>query len=201
MNGRSTLNRLLLAVSGLVLLGGGLLVLAAGLDLYRRLHLAPPADWPWATPHDVLLSRADRTRWSDQGWWWPAVIAGLFLTVVLALLWLLAQVRRHRPDSVDLGGTRPPDNVELRASALSDAITTETRALTDVEHAHVHISGRPAHPRLRVALTLTEHGAPGPVLQALCTGPVARARDCTGVAHLPARARFDVGRHKARRVH
>ncbi|MGD1216954.1 alkaline shock response membrane anchor protein AmaP [Streptomyces krungchingensis] len=200
MNGRSTLNRLLLTVSGLVLLGGGLLVLAAGLDLYRRLHLAPPAGWPLAMPHDVLLSRADRTRWSDQGWWWPAVIAGLALTVVLALLWLLAQLRRHRPDAVDLGGTPPPDDVELRAGALSHAITTETRALTDVEHANAHIGGRPAHPRLHVALTLTEHGSPGSALRALCLGPVAHARDCTGVTHLPARARLDVGSHKARRV-
>ncbi|MFD4415749.1 alkaline shock response membrane anchor protein AmaP [Streptomyces sp. NPDC058476] len=201
MNGRSTLNRLLLAISGLVLLGGGLLILAAGLDLYRRLRLVPPADWPLTTPHDVLLSDADRIRWSDQGWWWwPAVIAGLTLAAILALLWLLAQVRRHRPGSVHLGGTPPPENVELRGSALSHAVTAEARALTDVEHANAHITGRAAHPRLHMALTLTDHGTPAPVLQALCQGPVAHARDCTGLTHLPTRARFDVGRRKARRV-
>ncbi|MGW3245573.1 alkaline shock response membrane anchor protein AmaP [Streptomyces sp. NPDC001070] len=201
MNGRTVLNRLLLAISGLVLLGGGLLILTAGLDFYRRLHLVPPADWPLTTHNDVLLSDADRIRWSDQGWWWwPAVIAGLTLATVLAALWLLTQVRRHRPGSVHLGGTPPPEGVDLRGSALSDAVSAEAGALTDVEHASAHITGRPAHPRLHVALTLTDHGAPAPVLQALCHGPVAKARDCTGLTDLPTRARFDVGRHQARRV-
>ncbi|MEU5021009.1 hypothetical protein AB0G60_26910 [Streptomyces angustmyceticus] len=34
-------NRTLLALLGLVLLGGGLLVLADGADIYRRRHLEP----------------------------------------------------------------------------------------------------------------------------------------------------------------
>ncbi|PJN09463.1 alkaline shock response membrane anchor protein AmaP [Streptomyces sp. CB01635] len=200
MNGRSTLNRLLMALSGLVLLGGGLLILTAGLDLYRRLHLAAPAGWPLTTPHDVLLSNVDRIGWSDQGWWWwPAVIAGLVLAAVFALLWLLAQLR-HRPGSVHLGGTPPPESVELRGRALSDAVTAEARALPGVEQASTHVTGRAARPSLHVALTLTDHGTPAPVLQALCHGPVAHARDCTGLPHLATRARLDVGKHKAHRA-
>lgn len=46
MTPRTALNRSLLAVAGLVLLGGGLLILFAGLDIYRRQDLNPPADWP-----------------------------------------------------------------------------------------------------------------------------------------------------------
>ncbi|MFC9617177.1 alkaline shock response membrane anchor protein AmaP [Streptomyces sp. NPDC056938] len=201
MNGRSTLNRLLMALSGLVLLGGGLLILTAGLDLYRRLHLAAPAGWPLTTPHDVLLSNADRIGWSDQGWWWwPAVIAGLVLAAVLALLWLLAQLRRRRPGSVHLGGTPPPESVEVRGRALSDAVTAEARALPGVKQASAHVTGRAARPCLHVALTLTDDGTPAPVLQALCHGPVAHARDCTGLPHLPTRAQLNVGKHKARRA-
>ncbi|MFB6676374.1 alkaline shock response membrane anchor protein AmaP [Streptomyces sp. NPDC056390] len=201
MNGRSTLNRLLMALSGLVLLGGGLLILTAGLDLYRRLHLAAPAGWPLTTPHDVLLSNADRIGWSDQGWWWwPAVIASLILAAVFALLWLLAQLRRRRPGSVHLGGTPPPESIELRGRALSDAVTAEARALPGVEQASAHVTGRAARPCLQVALTLTDHGTPAPVLQALSHGPVAHARDCTGLTHLPTQARLNVGKHKARRA-
>ncbi|MFE0632669.1 alkaline shock response membrane anchor protein AmaP [Streptomyces sp. NPDC058864] len=200
MNGRSTLNRLLLAISGLVLLGGGLLILTAAVDLYRRVHVAAPAGWPLTTHNDVLLSNADRIRWSDQGWWWPAVIAALTLATVLALLWLLAQFQRHRPGSVHLGGTPPPDGVELRGSALSDAVAAEAGALPGVARAAAHMTGRPAHPRLDVAVTLTDDAAPAPVLQALCRGPVAHARESTGLTELPTRARFDVGRHKARRA-
>lgn len=201
MASRTTTNRSLLALVGLILLGGGLLVLFAGFDLYRRLDVAPPAAWPLTGPDDVLLGSADRLRWSDQGWWWwPAVIAGLTLAIVLALLWLLAQLSRQRPSSVHLGGTPSPDGVELRGRALSDAVADEARALPGVGRANAHMTGRPAHPRLDVALTLTDHGAPDPVLQALCRGPVAHARECTGLADLPARARIGVSRHKARRA-
>ncbi|MEU0041245.1 MULTISPECIES: alkaline shock response membrane anchor protein AmaP [unclassified Streptomyces] len=200
MTGRSTLNRLLLALCGLVLLGGGLLILFAGFDLYRRLDVIPPAGWPVATPHDVLVSNADRIRWSDQGWWWwPAVIAVLVLAVVLALMWLLAQLR-HRPGAVHLGGTPPPESVDLRGRALSDAITSEARALPDVKQASAHLTGRASDPRLHVALTLTDHGLPAPVLQALCHGPVAHARQSTGLAHLPTRAHLHIDRHKAHRA-
>lgn len=106
MASRTTTNRSLLALVGLILLGGGLLVLFAGFDLYRRLDVAPPAAWPLTGPDDVLLGSADRLRWSDQGWWWwPAVIAALVLTVLLALWWLFAQLRRRRPGALPVGGT------------------------------------------------------------------------------------------------
>ncbi|MFD0394068.1 DUF6286 domain-containing protein [Streptomyces nogalater] len=106
MTQRSALNRSLLGLAGLVLLGGGLLILSAGLDLYRRRDLVPPDGWPLTAPADVLLGSADRTRWSSQGWWWwPAVIAALALVALLALWWLLAQLRRHRPGSLAVGGT------------------------------------------------------------------------------------------------
>src|SRR5690348_4162300 len=98
MTPRTVLNRSLLALAGLVLLGGGLLILFAGLDVYRRHGLVPPVGWPLATPHDVLLGSADRARWSGQGWWWwPAVIATLTLVALLAVWWLLAQLHRRHP--------------------------------------------------------------------------------------------------------
>lgn len=122
------------------------------------------------------------------------------MTTALALLWLLVQLRRRRPGAVRLGGTPPPTGVELRGRALSDAVADEARALPGVGRVRAHMTGRPAHPQLEAALTLTEHGAPAPVLQAFCRGPVAQARDCTGLTDLPTRAHFEVGKHKARRV-
>ncbi|MFF5138449.1 alkaline shock response membrane anchor protein AmaP [Streptomyces sp. NPDC013157] len=201
MTPRSALNRTLLALVGLVLLGGGLLILFAGLDLYRRHDLAPPAGWPLTHPADVLLGSADRVRWSSQGWWWwPAVIAALVVAALLALWWLLAQLSRRRPGSLPVGGTPPQEGVELRDRALSDAIATEAGALPGVGHAAVHITGRPARHRTRVKLTLTPEGTPGATLGALCEGPLHTARRSTGLADMPTEVHLQVARHKPHRV-
>ncbi|MFF5534603.1 alkaline shock response membrane anchor protein AmaP [Streptomyces cinerochromogenes] len=201
MSPRSALNRSLLALAGLVLLGGGLLILFAGLDLYRRHDLVPPAGWPLTTPVDVLLGSADRARWSSQGWWWwPAVIAALALTALLALGWLLAQLSRRRPGFLPVGGTPPQEGVELRDRALGDAIAAEAGALPDVDDAAVRITGRPARHRTRIRLTLTPAGTPGATLAALCDGPLSTARRSTGLPDPPTEVRLEVSRHRPHRV-
>ncbi|MEU7414172.1 alkaline shock response membrane anchor protein AmaP [Streptomyces sp. NPDC042638] len=201
MTPRPVLNRSLLALTGLVLLGGGLLILFAGLDLYRRLGLSPPAGWPLTAPGDVLLGSADRVRWSHQGWWWwPAVIAALVLVALLALWWLLAQPGRRRPGALPVGGTPPQEGVELRDRALSDAIASEAAALPGVEHTAVRITGRPSRFRTHVSLTLTPQAAPGDTLGALCEGPLHTAGRSTGIPDMPTEARLHVARHRARRA-
>ncbi|MFE2923773.1 alkaline shock response membrane anchor protein AmaP [Streptomyces goshikiensis] len=201
MTPRTVLNRSLLAIAGLVLLGGGLLILFAGLDIYRRYDLDPPADWPLTTPHDVLLGSADRAHWSSQGWWWwPAVIAALALAALLALWWLLDQLRRRRPGALTVGGTPPQEGVELSGRALGDAIAADAGALPGVEHAAVHITGRPTHPRTRVKITLTPQGTPGATLNALCEGPLPTARQSTGSTATPTDIRLQVARHKPHRA-
>ncbi|MET8767415.1 alkaline shock response membrane anchor protein AmaP [Streptomyces sp. NPDC004658] len=201
MTSRSALNRTLLTLAGLALLGGGLLVLFAGLDLYRRHELIPPAGWPLTDPDDVLLASSDRARWSGQGWWWwPAVIAVLGLAALLALWWLLAQLSRRRPGELPVGGTSPQQGVELRDRALSDAIATEAGALPGVKRAAVRITGRPAHPRTHITLTLTPDRAPDATLGALCEGPLSTARRSTGRPDMPTDIRLKVAHHKPRRV-
>lgn len=77
-------------------------------------------------------------------WWWPAVIAALALVALLALGWLLAQLRRHRPGTLSVGGTPPQEGVELRDRALSDAIAADAGALPGVEHApYASLAGLP----------------------------------------------------------
>ncbi|MFB7575611.1 alkaline shock response membrane anchor protein AmaP [Streptomyces sp. NPDC056165] len=201
MTPRPVVNRSLLALAGLVLLGGGLLILFAGFDVYRRHDLVPPSGWPLTTPGDVLLGSADRARWSSQGWWWwPAVIAALALVALLALGWLLAQLRRRHPGALSVGGTPPQEGVELRDRALSDAIAAEAGALPEVEHAAVRITGRPADPRTHVRLTLTPQRAPGAALHALCEGPLRTAHRSTGFPDMPTEVRLQVTRHKPHRA-
>ncbi|MFI8238003.1 alkaline shock response membrane anchor protein AmaP [Streptomyces sp. NPDC085866] len=201
MTPQPVVNRSLLALAGLVLLGGGLLILFAGLDIYRRHDLVPPVGWPLTTPDDVLFGSADRARWSSQGWWWwPAVIATLTLIALLALWWLLAQLRRRRPGALPVGGTPPQEGIELRDRALSDAIAAEAGALPGVEHTAVLITGRPAHHLTRVALTLTPQASPGAVLDALREGPLRTARRSTGTPGMPTEVRLQVAGHKPHRA-
>ncbi|WP_333775591.1 alkaline shock response membrane anchor protein AmaP [Streptomyces sp. IBSBF 3136] len=200
MTQRPVLNRVLLGVTGLVLLGGGLLIIAAGCDLYRRLELTPPAGWPLTAPHDVLVGSADRARWSSQGWWWPAVIAALTLVVLLALWWLLAQLSRHRPSAVPVGTDRAQQGVELSHGALSDAIAEEAGSLPGIDRAKVRLTGHPARPRADITLTLHPATAPDATLDALAEGPLGNARRCTGRDDLFADTRLLVTHHKPHRV-
>ncbi|MBT2511788.1 alkaline shock response membrane anchor protein AmaP [Streptomyces sp. ISL-98] len=200
MKRQSAANRILLALAGLVLLAGGILILAGGLDLYRRWHLTPPAGWPLTNPRSVLLSAGDRTRWTDEGWWWPVVIAVLAVIVLLALWGLLAQLRRTHPGRMPIGGTPPTEGVELRDHALSDVIAADARQLPGVHQVRVQMTGRAHHPQCRITLTLTPDSEPGPILQALCHGPLERARQSTGWAQLPTQARLQVTPHKPHRA-
>uniref|UniRef100_UPI0006E19949 alkaline shock response membrane anchor protein AmaP n=1 Tax=Streptomyces neyagawaensis TaxID=42238 RepID=UPI0006E19949 len=130
-----TVNRVLLGLVGLVLLVLGGAVLAVGLGL------EPPSWWIHDGRHDVLLSQAERTRWRDEGWWWPTVIAVLALLVLLALWWLTAVLRRHRLTEV-LVDTGDGEGALLRGRALEGVLTTEAARLDGVERAHAHLTGR-----------------------------------------------------------
>lgn len=200
MTAQARVNRTLLALAGLVLLGGGLLVLAGGLDVYRHWHLAPPGGWPLTTPQDILLSAADRTRWTGHDWSWPVVIAALALITLLALWWLLSQLRRSGPRHVHVGGPSAQEGVELHGHALSDAIGAEATLLPGVEQARTRMAGRPTRARTHITLTLTPDGAPEPVLRALSDGPLEHACRSTGWTRLPAQARLRVARHRPHRV-
>ncbi|MBT2404919.1 MULTISPECIES: alkaline shock response membrane anchor protein AmaP [unclassified Streptomyces] len=200
MKRKSAVNRVLLAVTGIVLFGTGLLILAGGFDLYRRWNLTPPEGWPLSTPNAVLLGAADRTRWTDESWWWPVVIAALVIVVLLALWWLLAQLRRTHPGHIPVGGTPAADGVELREQALSDALAADVRDQPGVQQARVRMTGPVGHPEARIGLTLTPGSEPGPVLQELCDGPLPRARQSTGRPRLSAQARLRVTRHKPHRA-
>jgi hypothetical protein len=186
---RSALNRTLLAVAGAVLLGGGGLLLIGGLDLDRRLHLHLPAGWPLTDPHQVVLSAADRTRWTGTSWWWPVVLGGLTVSLLLALWWLLAQLGRGAAGDVPVPA---PTGTRVRGEALARAVATEAGQLPGVARARVRMLGNSRRPRARAVLTLEPGTAPGEVLRALSDGPLARARAASGLAALPVEARIQV---------
>ncbi|GAA4830556.1 alkaline shock response membrane anchor protein AmaP [Kitasatospora terrestris] len=198
MKRRSRINRTLLALLGVVVLIGGLLVVMGGLDLYRRWNLDPPEGWPLTSPGDVLLPAADRTRYTAEDWWWPAVIGALTLLTLLALVWLLSQGRRHQPRKLTAGASRPHRAIQIRNQTLADAVAADTARLPGIDQARARITGTVKHPELRLRLTLTPGAEPAAVLSALHDGPLANLQTATGWQDPPVHARLKVTPHPAR---
>ncbi|MFJ9113264.1 alkaline shock response membrane anchor protein AmaP [Streptomyces sp. NPDC102283] len=190
---RSTVNRVLLALAGLVLVVVGGAVLAAGLGA------SVPSWWPWDGKTDVLLSVADRQRWRDAGWWWPTVIAVLAVLVVLALWWLLAQLRRGRLADV-LVDSGDGEGAQVRGRALEGVLAEEAGALDGVARAQAMLTGRRTEPRARVRLMMEPHAAPLGTLNAVADGALAHARTSAGLDALPAEVRLRAVKHRAERV-
>ncbi|MFH8292357.1 alkaline shock response membrane anchor protein AmaP [Streptomyces sp. NPDC018059] len=188
-----TVNRVLLGLTGLVLLVAGGSVLAIGLGA------SPPSWWLHEGRHDVLVSAADRTRWRDEGWFWPTVIAVLALLVLLSLWWLSAQLRRRRLAEV-LVATGDGEGALLRGRAMEDVLAGEAETLDGVERAQAALRGRRTTPRARVDLALAPDATPSDALHRFSSEVLAHARDSAGLASLPATVRLRGVRHRAERV-
>ncbi|OEU96955.1 alkaline shock response membrane anchor protein AmaP [Streptomyces oceani] len=192
-------NRVLLALLGLVFLTLGLGVLFGGLDLARRWGVDLSGISPWSGPHDVLLTEADRVRWRDREWWWPVVFVALGLLAALLLWWCAAQLRRRRLSEivVDSGDG---ESALLRARAFERVLAAEAESLPGVDRARVVVRGRRTRPRAWVNLTLVAHAEPAVAAEELRTGALARARESAGLTELPAEVRLRCLRHRAERV-
>ncbi|MFE6165292.1 alkaline shock response membrane anchor protein AmaP [Streptomyces sp. NPDC056486] len=188
-----TVNRVVIGLIGLVLVLGGGSVLAVGLGV------SPPSWWVHDGKRDVLLSDADRARWRDEGWFWPAVIAVLAVCVLLALWWLVAQLRRRRLAEV-LVETGDGEGALLRGRALENVLVGEAESLEGVQRAAVALTGRRNAPHARVALLLEPHATPGEALHRLSAEALAHARDSAGLDRLPAVVQLRGVKHRAERV-
>lgn len=186
-------NRVLLALAGLVLFVLGGSVLAIGLD-------APsPSWWPHSGRHDVLLSRAERTAWRDQDWWWPALIALLAVLLLIGLWWLVSVLRRHRLSEI-LIDTGDGAGALVRGGALESALADDAARRPGVAGADTHLTGRRTSPTLRAGLRLEPDASPAAALADFTTRPLAAARDSTGLESLPTEVRLKRVKHRAERV-
>jgi hypothetical protein len=186
-------NRVLLALVGLLLLALGGSVLAVGLGA------PPPHWWPHSGPHDVLLSRAERTHWRDAGWWWPTVIAALAVLVLLALWWLTSTLRPRRLAEVRVD-TGDGDTALLRGRALESVMAMDTARQQGVAHTELLLTGRRTTPAVRAWLQLEPHVDPATALADFTAQALTHARESANLPSLPADVRLREVRHRAERV-
>ncbi|WP_267241417.1 alkaline shock response membrane anchor protein AmaP [Streptomyces sp. PR69] len=188
-----TVNRTVLGLIGLALLGAGGAVLVAGAGL------PVPSWWPFYGPGDVLLSEADRERWRDQGWWWPVVISVLAAIVLLALWWLIAQLRRPRLAEL-LVDTGDGEGALLRGRALEGVLAGEAEAMEGVGRAAVALTGDLSEPAARVTLWVEPEAVPAEVVGRLASEVLGQAAASTGRATLPAEVRLHAAKRTPHRV-
>ncbi|MEV6052477.1 alkaline shock response membrane anchor protein AmaP [Streptomyces sp. NPDC052107] len=187
------LNRVLLALLGLLLLALGGAVLAVGLGA------PPPSWWIHTGPHDVLLTKAERTHWRGTGWWWPTVIAALAVVVLLALWWLTSVLRRRRLAEI-LIDTGDDESALLRARAMESALAQDAVRQEGVAHAEVLLRGRRTTPTARVWLQLEPHVDPVTALTEFTAEALTHARQSARLPSLPAEVRLRAVKHRAERV-
>ncbi|MFJ9442630.1 alkaline shock response membrane anchor protein AmaP [Kitasatospora sp. NPDC101235] len=190
---RTVVNRVMLGMVGAVLLVAGVLVLAGGFDLYRRLGVHPPQWWPLTSPDQPVVSASSRVRWVASAWWWPTVIGGLTVLVVGTAWWLVAQLRRSGLSSIAVP-TPGVCGLRLRvgAQALEEALENRTAVLPEVERAGVRLVRAPKHPRLRGAVRLRPGGDPAALVEHFEDGPRSDACGSLRLAELPADLRIRV---------
>lgn len=188
-NRTNRLNRILLGVVGLIvlLLGVGGLLLGLGVFGSDR------------SKRSVIYPRAEKALTDNQDWvWW--VIGGVALVLaLLAIYWLIVQLRIERLGSVPVQQTGQGDSI-LPASVLTDAISDEAESVPGVRRARVHLAGDDLEPELAITVWLREGADVASVRHALEADVMAHARQALGHERVQTWLRLEVDAGKRERV-
>lgn len=139
-----TVNRVLLLLLGLLLVVAAGLGLALSLGVFGTTRAASP-----------VFSGELRTYPDNNPWFWWAVAGAALLVAVLALLWLLAQIRTHRVSRLDRTTDAREGYTTLHAAALTGAIEDEVEDISGVTGASARLHDRP-HLGLALVVDITD---------------------------------------------
>ncbi len=163
------LNRVLLTLLGLLLLALGVLGLLPALDL-----LGDRSD-------DLVLPReVEDFVTSNAGWLWPLVALLLLLLALIALRWLVEQLRTDRVGDLDLTRDRTSGETHLGASAITDALTTAVEQTPGVDSAAARVIRLHGRRVLLLKVRLADRADAAQVRRALAHGPLTDLRTVLG---------------------
>lgn len=138
----NVINRIALTVLGLLLVVAGGFGLAVGAGAFGA-----------SRANRSVLAQEVSTYPDQHAWFWWAVAGALLLVAVLALIWLLAQLRTDRTTRLDRTTNARDGYTTLHASALSDAVEDEALGVAGVTGASASVrEHRGQHVYLRVDL-------------------------------------------------
>ena len=187
-------NRIGLAVVGVLLLAAGGYVLARSLGAFGT----EQADAP------VYAERTASWIHAQQPWIWITLAAIGVIVALLALRWLLVQLRTDRlgriamdtdlaldpDDDGDLGAGR----TTLPTSALTTAIGHEIDGYPGVRAVTVHVAGRPDRPELRLEVTIDSDADPARIRTRIVDEAIAHAKLALDTQFLPTQLLLAVNR-------
>jgi len=199
-------NRIGLGVVGVLLLAAGAYVLARSLGAFGT----EQADAP------VYSERTASWIHAQQPWIWIAFAAVGVIVALLALRWLLVQLRTERLGRIamdtDLGADPPytddreytadPDysddlgagRTSLPTSALTAAIGQEIDGYPGVRAVKVHVAGRPDLPELRLEVTIGADADPARIRTRIVEEAIAHAKAALDTEFLPTQLLLAVNR-------
>lgn len=131
--GVNRLNHVVLTVSGLVLSVGAAAGLAAGAGVFGAQEASRPLLEPEVSDY------VNRTPW----FWW-VVAVGCVMVALLALSWILVQVRTDRIREVELAAGDPDRAAVVHASAVTEAVEQEVGSYLGVTGASARLRGERA---------------------------------------------------------
>lgn len=181
-------NRVIIGLIGLILLLAG----AAGL-------LAAFGVFGSTLENEAVLSpRVDRFV-DRHDWFWPALAALTAVIALLALWWLIVQVRTNRLRGINVASGRD-GHTYLHGGAVIDALQTEIESYRGVSKARARLSGTRSAPRLTLVVTLDGRVGAGEVRHRVEEQALDHARSAVGTDGLPTRVDLVLPRATRRNV-
>lgn len=140
------LNRVLLFVLSLALIGAGGYTLARGADTFG----AEAAD------EAVLLESVRDYVSRNQNLFWPVVFAVSVVVAVVSLLWLRAQFRSSKLTELDLTEDEQRGSTRLRAAGASQALATDVEDYFGVSSASARLLADGDRPELDLRVDVND---------------------------------------------
>lgn len=188
-NRTNRLNRSLLTLTGLLLLLAGV----GGVLLYTGAFGDDQKHRP--VVNDTVRELFDR----HESWLWWAIGGAALLIALLALYWLVVQLRTERIGNVDLAPAPDGENV-LASGAITDAVRHEAETVPGVTRARVRLVHESDDPQLMLAVALRNDADLAAVQTILDNEVLAHARQAIGRDRMRTWLRVEVDAADAPRV-
>ena len=165
-----------LVIVGLILLLGGGVVLARGLNASSS--ILGSSHVPLATPSQIRYP-------AQHGWVWPAAAAAAAVVALLALWWMAAQTSTKTIRRLPVEPDRIHGTTVLRADAATGAITDELESYPGIRSAGAALHGSPLAPGLRLSVTAENRADPATSRTRIETEALAHLRTALELDTIP----------------